>query len=295
MLGRSLKGSIGRETAGKGLHMNRARPWGLTGLAGCALALAACNGSDSGSGTTAPTTASVVGLWSGTDAASGLSLDGIINAAGDMVVIRGDGSQFVGNLQVAGSQLAAAVDGYANFGGSFADTSDIYGIGTLSGTATTGQSISATVTFSTVATDTSVPGTWTLTPGGSTSVASSLANVTGSFSVISAGISAVPPVDSITITNTGAMSGQGSASGCVLAGTISVPDATLNEYAVTYTITSCTAGSNFAVLNGVTFSGLGFVNYANSPSVLVIAVHGTSTTNATNGIDFGIVSNLTPV
>lgn len=267
----------------------------IAGLACIAISLAGCKNSAGTTGTTTPTpNATVTGLWTGTDSDSGLTLNAIIDAAGDMVVIRSDGKQFVGNLQIAGDTLAAAVDGYANFGSSFPDNY-IYGIGTLSGTVTPGVSITATVSITTNNPNggTSVPGSWALTPGASTSVASSLADVAGNFTVVSPGVpTAAPPVGAIAITASGGMSGQDTTTGCVLSGTISTPDTTINEYQVTYTLASCLTNSNHAVLNGVTFTGLGYLDYSTSPSTLTIAAWGTSTTGS-NGIEFGIVSSLT--
>ncbi len=277
------------------MHLTRTRIAGLTCIA---ISLAGCKGTNTGlgSGTVTPN-ASVVGLWSGTDSDSGLALNAIIDKAGDMVVIRSDGKQFVGNLQIAGDTLAAAVDGYANFGSSFADNY-IYGIGTLSGTVVPGVSITATASITTNNPNggTSVPGSWSLTPGASTSVASSLADVAGNFTVLSPGVTAAaPPVDAIVITagiTADAMSGHDTTTGCVLNGTISTPDTTINEYQVTYTLESCLSNSSYAVLNGVTFTGLGYLDYSTSPATLTIAAWGTSTTGS-SGSEFGIVSSMT--
>ena len=266
---------------------------GIAGIACLSTCLVGCGGSSGSGSMTPPPNASLVGLWAGTDANSGFPVTAIIDSAGNLVVIRSDGLQFVGDLQIAGNTIAATLSGYANFGRSFPDTGAIYGIGTLTGSAATAASISAAVSFTTVTTSTPVPGSWTLTPDAASGVPSALSDVTGNFAVVSPGVSAAPPIDSLSITAAGLMSGQGSTTGCLLQGTISTPDTAINEYAVSYTISGCTA--NYAVLNGVTFSGLGFANYATSPATLTLAVRGTATTDAMNGIDFGIISALTPI
>jgi hypothetical protein len=242
-----------------------------------ALGLVSCKGSNTiGGGSTAPN-ASVIGLWGGTDSDNpDLTLNVIINSAGEMVAIRSDGVQFTGTLQISGDSLAASLAGYANFGSSFPDNS-IYGIGTLNGTVTPGTAITATIDFTTNG-NTSIPGDWSLTPGTLTNVGSSLASVTGSFTdTVTAA--------TVSITATGVMTSTNPTTGCVLNGTISTPDVTIDEYQVNYTLASCAA--NYAVLNGVNFAGLGYLDNTTSPSTLTYAVSGSST----NG-NFGIVSIL---
>ncbi len=252
----------------------------IGGLACIVISVAGCNNSDSTTGTTTPN-ASVVGLWTGTDADSGLVLNAIINSAGEMIVIRSDGLQFVGNLQVAGDTIAATLDGYTNYGSSFTDNS-IYGIGTLDGTVVPGTSISASVTFTTNG-GTSIPGSWSFTPGALTSVGSSAAAVTGNFTDNATGAT-------VSITASGAMTSQNPATGCVLNGTISTTDTAIDEYQVSYTLEDCTETSptNYTILNGVTFTGMGYLDFSTTPATLTYAVAGSSA----NG-NFGIISNLT--
>src|SRR5580692_7491898 len=91
----------------------------LLGLVGATLILIGCNsGSDSStSATTTTTNASATGVWSGTDSVSNLAVTAFINSAGLADFIRADGLQFVGTVQISGSTLDVAVDGYSNLGG----------------------------------------------------------------------------------------------------------------------------------------------------------------------------------
>ncbi|MFI4890089.1 MAG: hypothetical protein ACHQIL_06105 [Steroidobacterales bacterium] len=255
---------------------------GIAGLACIAVSLVGCKNSDSAASTIPTANASVVGLWTGTDTDNPtLTLNAVIDSTGEMIVIRSDGVQFVGNLQISGDTLATALDGYANFGTSFSDRS-IYGIGTLDGTVTPGTSIAATVSFTTNS-GTSIPGSWSFTPGALTSVGSSLTTVTGNFTDDATGAT-------VSITGSGAMTSQDATTGCVLNGTIGTGDTTIDEYQVSYTLESCTG--KYAVLNGVKFSGMGYMNFSTTPATLTYAVAGSSTTGSTTS-NFGIVSNLT--
>ena len=78
-------------------------------MLGAALALGGCTGTDgSTSGMTTTTDASATGIWGGTDSATGLSVIGYVNSAGDAVFMRADGAQYAGPTQVSGETLVAA-------------------------------------------------------------------------------------------------------------------------------------------------------------------------------------------
>jgi hypothetical protein len=249
----------------------------LAGIACLAAALVGCHGGDSIGGSTTTPNASIVGLWNGTDSDNpGLAYNVIIDSAGDMVAIRSDGVQFVGTLQISGDSVAASLAGYANFGASFPDRS-IYGIGTLSGTVNPGTSIAAMVAFTTNG-GTSLPGDWTLTPNALTDAGSSLNSVNGTFTDSVTGATVV-------ISAAGVMSSQDANTGCTLTGTIGTSDTSLDEYQVSYTLANCSG--DYAVLIGVPFAGLGYLDTTVSPATLTYAVAGTSS----NG-SFGIVSVL---
>ncbi len=251
----------------------------FAGVTCLAIGLVSCNGSNGTiAGGTATPNASVVGLWGGTDSDNpDLALNVIINSGGEMVAIRSDGAQFVGTLQISGDAIDATLDGYANFGSSFPDNS-IYGIGTLSGSVDPGTSLTANITFTTNGGN-SLPGAWSLTPGTLTNVGSSLVSVTGNFTDTLTGAS-------VSITASGAMTSQNPNTGCVLNGTISTPDTAINEYQVNYTLAGCSA--SYAVLDGVNFSGLGYLDNTTTPVTLTYAVSGSSASG-----NFGIVSFLT--
>lgn len=252
---------------------------GLVGFACITAGLAGCNGSGNTIASSGATpNASVVGLWSGTDTDNpDLAYNVIIDSTGDMVAIRSDGVQFVGVLTISGDSVAASLGGFANFGSSFPDNS-IYGIGTLSGTVTPGTSITANVTFTTNG-GTSIPGDWTLTPGTLTGTGSSLTAVTGSFTDTVTGAT-------VSVSAAGAIASQNATTGCVLSGTIGTSDTAIDEYQVSYTLAGCSGA--YAVLNGVAFTGLGYLDTTISPATLTYAVSGSSG----NG-NFGIVSILT--
>ena len=123
-----------------------------------ALTLVSCNSTiDNGGGGTV-TPASPVGVWVGSDSVTSLSITAYINSAGQATFFRSDGVQFDGSVQISGSTLAATVTGYTDFSSNFSDDSNT-GIGTLNGTVTTGNSLSATLTFTTDG-GTMITGTW---------------------------------------------------------------------------------------------------------------------------------------
>src|ERR1017187_5829833 len=119
------------------------------GVVSLALASAGCSGSRLGASdtSTTPPTASAAGIWSGTDWAGGVTVQELINPAGQADFIRADGVQYVGTVQVSGSTLVVSVGGYANFGTAFSGGSTSYGIGTFDGTVSTSPSISGTLSF----------------------------------------------------------------------------------------------------------------------------------------------------
>jgi len=255
----------------------------LTTTLGIAAALAVgCNATDNGSGSnsTGTTNASAAGVWSGTDASTGLTVTAIINAAGEATFIRSDGVLFVGTADVSANTLAVAVDGYSSFPTTFADGS-IHGIGTLNGTVSTASMLSATLTFTTDG-NTALTGSWSLSYSSIANNASSTGAISGNYTDNSTGTVLSGAV--LSITSSGTMTSQ-AANGCVLNGSVSTNDSSHNVYEVAYSYASCT-GSD-AVLNGVQFTGLATLNTAQSPSQLLIAVAGASST-----AKYGIVSQL---
>ena len=236
-----------------------------------------CNGTDSSSSSgSSSTNASATGVWSGSDSVSGLGVTALINSAGEATFIRSDGVQFAGAVQVSGTTLATAVDGYTNFGNSFGDGST-YGIGTVDGTVSTGSSISATLTFTTNG-NTSVSGTWSLNYAAQSDDASSPAAISGNYTDASSG--AV-----VSINSSGVMTGQNAGNSCVLNGSVSTNDTSHDVYEVAYSYGNCTG--SYAQLNDVQFTGLATLSTGGSAPQILLAVTGASSTNK-----YSIVSTL---
>jgi hypothetical protein len=256
------------------MHAPRSRFIGLAAVF-TAACLAGCNSStSSGSGST--TDQSATGVWSGTDSVTGDAVVAVINSGGQAAFIRSDGVQFDGTVQVSGSTLAATVTGYTNFNQTFSDGST-YGIGTLNGSVSTGGSLTASLTFTTND-NTSLTGTWSLSFEALSNTASSTSAVAGNYTDVATNAT-------LSITSAGVMTEQNTANGCVLNGSISTTDSSVNVYQVSYTLEDCTG--TYAPLNGVQFTGLGYLNTNASPTELVIAVAGANSTSK-----YAILSNL---
>jgi hypothetical protein len=180
-------------------------------------------------------------------------------------------------VQVSGGTLVAAVAGYEDFSSSFPDGST-FGVGTLNGTVTTGESITANLTF-TSSGGTAVSGSWSLN-------FQSLSNNTSSDSTISGNYTATVTGAVLSITSLGAMTSQNGQNNCVLNGSIATSDTSHDLYEVSYSFASCTGTS--AGLNGVQFTGFATLNTNVNPAQVTMAVIGTS--SASN--QYGIVSTL---
>jgi hypothetical protein len=245
----------------------------VVGIAGCKI-----SASDDGSSSTA-TSSSVVGVWSGADSATGLGVVAVINSAEEAVFIRSDGVQFAGTVQVSGETLAGTVDGYSNFPSTFSDGSN-FGIGTVNGTVTSTTTFSAGLSFTTGDSN-PIAGEWAVTA----------ASFPNGFALTSLGGDYTDTVtgNAVKITTGGAISGENTGNGCIMTGTLSTTDSSVNVYQVAYSFASCTG--TYGVLNGIKFTGLGFANTNASPVQLVFAVTG-STTSSGSTLDYGLVSYL---
>jgi hypothetical protein len=199
----------------------------FAGVLTLALATAGCNGSSSStsSSTSTGVAASPSGIWSGTDSQSGLALTAFINSAGQVDVIRADGVQYVGTVQVSGNDVAIALDGYTQFGAEFPDDSTA-GVGTLSATFSASSTISGTFSFTTSA-NTVTSSTWSLTFDSIYDTASSLSAIAGPYTEpLPAVTGGADPMQgaNLTITGLGNISGQGGSSGCVLRRSVCDPE-----------------------------------------------------------------------
>jgi hypothetical protein len=262
----------------------------LLAVSALTLGAAGCGSGGLDSTSTTPANDSAVGIWSGTDSASGLTLEAFIDEAGQADFIRGDGVQYVGTVQVSGDTLVVSVDGYTDFGASFSSGGATYGIGTVNGTVSTGGAISATLSFTPTG-GSEESSTWSLTFDSTRSnTASSLGAVAGTYTSGAAFIGGTDPLSSaaVTISSSGVISAQSSASGCVLNGSVTVSDSSFDIYLIAYMLSSCTG--TYAVLNGVQLTGLAVLDTTVAPNQLVIGVTGQA---ANDGAYYGLVTALT--
>jgi hypothetical protein len=254
-----------------------------------------CNGnrfcelatSSSTTTTTTTTTGSAAGIWNGTDSSTGLQLTGLINSDGQATFYRSDGVQFVGTSQVNATALTIPLTGYTQFGYQFPDGSTS-GSGSFSGTVTSGATISGSLQFTTT-NNTAIDSTWSLTFNSLYNNPSSLSTISGNYTDSSAAVTnGLDPLtgSSVTVSSAGVLFAQGSTNSCVLNGTITVTNASYNLYQVSYSLANCTG--QYAVLNGVQFSGMAQFNSTVSPEKLIMAVTGTGS----SAQNYGIVSQL---
>jgi len=260
---------------------------GVLGLmaAGCNSSDSSLTGSDS---STTPTNASALGIWSGTDSTSNLTLLAFINSAGQADFIRADGVQYVGTVQITGSTMALTVGGYASFGTAFSGGTSSYGVGTFNGAVVTGTSISGTLTFTPTG-GTAETTDWALSYSSLNSIAASLGTISGNYTSAAAFAGGTDPMDNaaVSISSAGVIFGQGSSSGCVMNGAVTVAGASDDLYQVSYTFSNC--GGTFVNLNGVAFSGQAVLNNTNTPYQFVIGATG----QGSDGTYYGLVSALT--
>jgi len=248
---------------------------------GIAVALAAalvggCKGTTGGGGSGGNTNAAAVGVWSGTDSVTGRAITALVDSAGNAQFMRADGVLFSGSVQVSVNTLVATVNGYSEFPAAFSDQST-HGIGTVNGTVVSGDSIAATLAFTTDG-GTQMTGNWTLSFEALSNDSSGVTQVSGNYTDTVTG-------SVLSINTNGAMTSQNPTNGCVLNGTISTADSTHNIYQVAFSYGNCTG--TYAVLNGVQLSGLATLNSHVSPAQLTMAASGASA-----GAYYAVVSGL---
>jgi hypothetical protein len=275
------------------------KKWTLpcTALGMCLIAALTCVGGCNTNGLSAvddsssssSSTATAAGIWTGIDSATGLQMVGFVDSSGQADFILSNGIQFTGTAQVAGTSVAMSIDGYPQFGAEFSDGSTS-GVGTFNGTLTSGSSITGTLTFTTIA-DSVTTSTWTLTFSSLYNMSSPVSAVSGTFTESTSAVSqGLDPLSgaSVSISATGALSGQSSTSGCALNGTISNSNTSYDVYQVSYTYENCTG--SYAVLNGIQFTGLGYYNPNVSPPEITIGVTGVNTSGAYYGLVLALSS-----
>jgi hypothetical protein len=249
----------------------------IGGLA--ALSVAGCNGTISGRvNNPMPTNASATGVWGGTDSVTGLSVTGYIDSNGNAVFIRADGVQFVGPTQVSADTLVAAVVVYTNLAGSPFKDGSTYGLGTLNGTVATGSTLTVSVSFTTQG-GTAGSGSWSLAFNTLTNSGSSLSTLSANYTDTASG-------SVISIMGDGVVNGQNPANSCVVNGKVTIINSSYDTYQVSLTYENCTG--SYAVLNGLTLTGLAVLNPNTSPTQLTISVAAASSAGK-----FGLVLYLT--
>jgi hypothetical protein len=241
-------------------------------LIGC---LTACGGGGDG-GTTAtasappapPTNASPGGVWNGTDAASGLSITGLVTETGEFHFLRSDGIQYFGTMTVTGNAATANFTGVVPAGYQYPDGS-LTGTGTLTGTIQARTSISGTASFTTARGAASPSSNLTLSFNPIYNRSSSLSAIAGNYRD--------PDTNSvINVNSNGVIFAQDAVTGCVINGSAAIVNASYNAYRLEYNFSGC-RGSR-AYLNGTTARGLGGLDNTTTPERVVIGV-----VNATAG------------
>jgi hypothetical protein len=219
--------------------------------------LVACGGGG-GSGSSGPTpNASAGGLWSGS-LSDGTQVVGIVAETGEFNFVQEDGVEYFGTISTTQTSATANITGVTSKGTTFADGSTS-GTGTLTGTVQERVRLAGNSNFRTAA-GTNISSSVTLDYDSLYDRDSSLQTIAGNFADFISG--------EIMSINGGTAFLQDSATNCVINGTVAIIDARYNVYRVEYTYSSCTGQS--AVLNGLTFRGLGALDNTSSPEALVI-------------------------
>jgi hypothetical protein len=182
---------------------------------------------------------------------------GLIDESGEFHFIQSDNVQYVGNASTSGTSVSANFDGFTQFGSQFADGST-HGTGSVSGTIAERSSMSLSTQFKTDA-GASNSGTLKMTFDTLYNRASSLSTISGNFADGS---------DTITISSDGSIFEQDPNTGCVVNGTVSIINASYNAYRVQYSFANCIG--QYAVLNGLQFSGLGTLDNTQTPEHAIV-------------------------
>jgi hypothetical protein len=243
------------------------RPRTVACAIACCGALGGCFGDGGGGPAIAPTNESPGGIWNGTDSQTGLSVLGLATESGQFHFIRADGTQYIGQVTTSGMSGSGSFDGFAPLGATFQDGST-HGTGTVSGTVHQRSTFSATTQFTTDGGHSSSD-TLSMTFNVLYNRPSSLATIAGNFTEMGSGTV-------FSVNASGVIYAQDAASGCVLNGTVSIIDASYNAYGVSIGYASCVGA--YAVLNGLTLTGLGTLDNSVVPERAIIGLSGGSGT-----------------
>ena len=245
------------------------------GLAALALALlSACGGGGGGSTLGLAPNAKLGGLWTGTLTVNGVSynMTGLSAENGTLELVETDAGntfavQYWGAMSSTGSKFTALFTGaIISSSGAFSDGS-LRGTGMATGTIVEHASINGTVTFTT-SLNTVVTGTLTLANDPTYSQHSSLVAISGNYT------NAVTSGDTLSITTGGVITyADPAGTQCVGNGTVSIIDATYAVYGGQISFSGCSAAN--ALLNGASFQGIGAIDSANVPPLMLFLMHGT--------------------
>jgi hypothetical protein len=201
------------------------------------------------------------GIWQGKQPNSDVWVVGIITEAGESRFNQSDGSLYSCTVTTSGNAISCSYNGIAMSGFTYPDGST-YGTGTLQGTIKARQTIIGTTNFTTHD-GLKMTGAVDMSFNDVYNTGSSLAKIAGNY--LDKTNNAV-----LNVNSNGVLYEQDPASGCVINGQISIIDGKYNAYHVAFSFSSCTGDS--AVLNGITATGLGFLDTKANPDALIIAV-----------------------
>jgi len=224
--------------------------------------LSACGGGGGSSGSAPPPapapTQSPGGIWFGSDS-EGDQILALITESGRFHFLElTTGNQGSGTINVSnGNQISTNFRFVPAVGNLFADGSP-YSDCSASGTIVERSTLNGTIVCTTsMGSQSSV--TVNLAYDARYELGSDLATFAGEWTD-----SSNPGIDVVNIDSVGAITGQDeSGTGCVYSGQVSIIDSTYNAYDVEWTYSSCSG--QFAILNGITFSGIGAIDNTVSP------------------------------
>lgn len=233
-----------------------------------------------GAGYTIGIAAASAGIWYGNDAATPANeVLGFVTASGDSLFLRAgtgiDDVVYTGTATVTGSTaFNLPLTGVSNFTTAFPNGATS-GTGTFAGTLDSQISLSGPLSFS--ASGTAYNSTWSLQYSSLSTIGSAVAAIAGSYTDVDTGVSPAP-TDSltgatVTIAADGMITSTAATSGCVVTGTISTMDITLNIYEVTLTYSGC-AGT-WTDLNSASLTGYAIYNNGINPAQIVLGATGT--------------------